>query len=282
MSYHPQILRPLTLNAVIEPGLIMGDCSRQLRLFDRRGVLEAWTWINLPAALPARVTKGVAYIIPVADPEGGTHYVVTRLDVREDMEAFAIAPPSFGLTDADVFAARDLMEGVHEPALRQLLGDVFSHPNVFFDFWQAPHAPLGEVASLLRRAVALGSHFQQHAQLSPIDRDLGVVYAVLREIGHVWLHAVEPTEATCKAGVRIALSELDGPLTHFEAVCPGPGAVLRELLRAPLQAPTGRRAKALLRIAAQACSPSITDGSNVVDFPPSHRTADATSLVTAE
>jgi len=252
MNHHPQIHRPITLNAVAQPGRLLPDHSRQVMLYHDRGVLEAWYWGELPVALPGRLLKAVAYIVPVYDPkEKDTHYVVTRFDWCENMDAFALAAPTLGTQADDVYRCRDLIAGVQHPAVRRLLSDVFTEPSVFFGFWTAPCLPSIAEGSLVRNAVALGEHFRDRAFLPQDHRDLGVAYAILRDIGNVWSHAAKDSGGSHTNTLRLALERLDGPLTHFDAVCPVYAPVLHELIHACKRAPTNQRAKVLLRYASE-------------------------------
>lgn len=252
MSCHPSILRPITLNVVVQPGQMLPEHSRQMQLYGDREVVDVWYWGDLPTAIPSRLRKAVAYLVPVNDAEeDDTHYVVTRFDWRDSMEAFALAPISLGNDPEDVYRGRDLMQCVQHPAVRELLSDVFTEPSVFYDYWTAPNRPLAEPGSLVRNAVALGEHFRDRAFLPRDHRDLGIAYAVLRDIGNVWFHSAEDSARARADAVRIALHKLDGPLAHFEAVCPEYSVILRELLLASTRAPKNPRSQVLLHYASE-------------------------------
>ncbi|WP_298577239.1 hypothetical protein [uncultured Luteimonas sp.] len=252
MNPHPQILRPRTLNVVVQPGQLLPEHSHQVKLYSERRVVDAWYWGDLPAALPGRLRKAVAYLVPVDDrDENRTHHVVTRFDWFEDMEAFNLVPDTFGTDAEDVYRGRELMDWVKHPAIRQLLSDVFTEPDVFFNYWTATHRPLAEAGSLVRNAVVFGEHLRNRTFLTRDLLDLGIAYAVLRDIGNVWYQTSDDSPNTRRKALSGMLQKLKGPLAHFKSTCPEYAPILRELLLAPARPITDRRAQILLRYASE-------------------------------
>lgn len=252
MNPHPQILRPRTLNVVVEPCQMLPDHSRQVRLYSERSIVDAWYWGDLPAALPCRLRKAVAYLVPVYDgEENRTHFVITRFDWFEDMEAFALVPDGFGTDPEDVHRGRELMDWVKHPAIRHLLSDVFTEPDVFYNYWTATHRPRAEAGSLVRNAVVLGEHLRKRTFLTRDLLDLGIAYAVLRDISNVWYQISDDCPNARRKALSVMAQKLEVPLAHFRATCPEYASILRDLLLAPLRSVTDRRAQILMRYASE-------------------------------
>jgi len=250
MNPHPQILRPQTRNVVVEPGQMLPDHSRQMRLYGEGRIDDAWYWGDLPAAIPGRLRKAVAYLVPVYDQEDNrTHLVITRFDWCDDMEAFVLVPDTFGVEPEDVYRGRDLMDSVKHAAIRQLLGDVFTEPDVFFNYWTATRHPPADAGSLVRNAVTLGEHLRNKPFLAGDLLDLGIAYAVLRDISNVWYQSSDDCPRSRRRALSMMANKLSGPLAHFKATSPEYASILRDLLLAPLRPVKDRRAQILMRYA---------------------------------
>lgn len=283
MSHYPSLLHPIHISAVIEPGEIHPEACQQIRIIHEHGVLDSWTWAKIPTAPTARLRKAVAYLIPVGDVERGLH-VVTHFDWSHTMDPFGLTPESFGTTDDVVYRCREVVDIMTTKPLRQFLSDVFSTPEVFYNYWQTPLHHRGAPGGRALADVALAEAIRDTRAIPAGDRDLAIAFAMLRRIGDVW--CLQDTWRGLDAQDLVALSQLDGPFDQLASEVPALATALRQLLlaqRAPIRDAQAQRIQALLtRVeASQALlggselnvQPHSSDeydevgGKNIIDFP---------------
>lgn len=285
MSHYPSLLHPITINAVIEPGEIHPEACQQIRVIHEHGVFDSWTWAPIPAAPIARLRKAVAYLIPVGEAERGLH-VATRFDWSHTMDPFSLTPESFGATDDVVYRCREVVDTMTTKPLRRFLSDVFSTPEVFYNYWRTPLHHRGASGGLALAAVALAEAIRDTRAIPAGDRNLAVTFAMLHRIGDIWcLQDTWNGLGTLQQDL-VALSQLDGPFDQLASEAPALATALRQLLlaqRAPIRDAQAQRVRTLVARVETSLAllggfehnvqPYVSDehdevaGENIIDFP---------------
>lgn len=249
MSHHPTLPHALTLNAVIEPGLIHHDGCQQVRLVHEHGFLDALTWEPMPQVPAGCLRKAISHLIPVGQAEHGLH-VVTRFDWCHTIDPLSLVPRSFGSTDNVVARCREIVNAVATPPLRGFLGDVFNTPDVFYRYWDTPSEQDAAPGGLALAAVSLAEAVRDTRGVSVDERDLAITFALMHHVGHVWwlrdgwsdgYEILQPEHA--------ALRHLYGPFDELTFRAPALAAALRELMldqRSPARNATARAVKKLI------------------------------------
>jgi hypothetical protein len=85
---------------------------------------------------------------------------------------------------------------IRSVSLRRFLSDVFSIPVVYRNFWTCPasqkhhHAYAGGLAD---HSVEMAEDMAAVARLTETERELGIVYALLHDIGKLWCYVDDGT-----------------------------------------------------------------------------------------
>ncbi len=249
MSHFPSLLHPIHISAVIEPGQIHPEACQQIRIIHEHGIFESWTWAPIPAPPVARLRKAVAYMVPVGEVERGIH-VVTHFDWSHTMDPFSLTPESFGATDDLVYRCREVLDTMTSKPLRQFLSDVFSTPEVFYNYWRTPLHHRGAPGTLALDAVALAEVIRDTRAVSADDRDLAITFAMLRRIGDVWCLQDTWNGLGTRQQDLVALGQLDGPFDQLAYETPTLATALRQLMlaqRAPVRDTQAQRVRALVK-----------------------------------
>ena len=217
--------RPITLDAVIEPGLISGDGLQSVRLIHSGGELMAWSWNHIEPASTASVLTATVHVNPFGLPLGLTS-IIERIQCRPDMPVTGLIPDTEGV-DGLAGRFRTLIRQMRHPGLQQLLQDVFVLRQMFYDYWKATIPVDGQECSLAEHSIRSAELVQCSVGLSSFQRSLGVAFALLRDAGQAW-----PAAQWLDGSHALhLLQQVQGAISHLAQQYPEDADVLVELLQ---------------------------------------------------
>ena len=230
MDNLPPNVFAFTLDAAIECSEVFDEGLNHLRLHQADGTIEAWSWTR-PTPTAEQVLKGTISVIPMDTTEGSTH-AVARIDLKADLDVFALIPDAFGRTEGVVYRCRDVADACSTPALRQFLSETFSVPKVFSSFWTSPaskdhHTFAGGLAE---HSIGIAESIRDTPRLGATERDIGMAYALLHRIGQVWCSDPEAGHLNPLGHELVGLGKLHAPLERLMQSWPDGAIALRSLL----------------------------------------------------
>jgi 3'-5' exoribonuclease len=215
-----------------------GGSYLALTLGDRSGQVMALAWENVEQ-IAARCAVGAVLRVKgrVQRYNQKLQLVVNRV---AEVEADGIDESLFvraSSCDPDRLWARliELVEGVGDPDLRQLLFRIFSDPDVEARFRVSPAARGMHHAyrsGLLEHTVSMTTAVDMLAGHYGVDRDMAVVGALLHDLGKVWELELTPTVEYTDDGrllghLSMAVLEIDRHISDLERF---PAELRRQLL----------------------------------------------------
>jgi len=240
MSKQLLLSRPITVDAVLEPGPTSGDGLQLVRLIRAGGELHAWSWIHVEPSNADSVLTATVHVNPFEHPLG-LMSIIERIQWRPDMLITDLIP---GAADGDGLAHRfrTLIQQLGHPGLQQLLQDVFVLRNMFYGYWTATISVDGQACSLAEHAIRNAELVQRSLGLSCVQRSLGVAFALLRNAGRAWPAGQWPDGHHA----LLLLRQIQGTTTHLAQHYPEDADVLVELLQQEYRLSLSSSAKAIL------------------------------------
>lgn len=184
MNKQSVILHPTSIDGVFEPGIISGDGLQAVRLMHADGVLTAWTWDHIPVS-PASLLSGTAEIHPAGFPHGSVP-IIEHVQWEPTMQVVDMIPTTFARKSDTIPRFKRLVGRLLHPGLHQLLHDVFAIPTLFRDYWTAAYDEVDSIGEVAETAVATAELIERSLDLYSFEREVGVVFALLREAGRAW------------------------------------------------------------------------------------------------
>ena len=184
MNKQSVILHPISVDGVLEPGIINGDGLQAVQLMHADGVLTAWTWDHIQA-VPGTLLSGTAEIRPAGFPRG-SFPIIERVRWEPTMQVVEVIPSTFARKNDTIPRFKRLVSRLFHPGLHQLLHDVFAIPALFHDYWIAAYDDVDSIANVAETAVAVAELVERSLDLPSYEREVGVVFALLREAGRAW------------------------------------------------------------------------------------------------
>lgn len=184
MNKQSLILHPTSVDGVFEPGIISGDGLQAVRLMHADGVLTAWTWDHIPVSSTG-LLSGTAEIRPAGFPHGSVP-LIEHVQWEPTMRVVDLIPTTFARKSDTILRFKRLVDRLFHPGLNQLLHDVFAMPTLFRDYWTAAYDEVNSVGEVAETAVATAELIERSLDLYSFEREVGVVFALLREAGRAW------------------------------------------------------------------------------------------------
>lgn len=239
MPQEPVMAKPIPLPAIFhldgvveyEP-VLRDEPLRALTLSHRDGRMLCRTGINEDAPPPNRVRKAhVTFTFGSSD--GDEVPIVTTIDAKPGLEVFELIPDDAGRDEHIVQRFRDIADQLAGGPLRKFVSDVFSIPDVFRCFWTCPgsqqhhHARPGGLAE---HSIEIAEQVVTMDRLDLKDRDIGTVFALLHDIGKIWLYTDKDSPWNRVGHEILGLQHVMEPLALLEAEWPDAAAALAVLL----------------------------------------------------
>ena len=178
------IPHPVSVDGVFEPDIISGDGLQAVRVMHADGVLTAWTWDHIPASVGS-LLSGTAEIRSAGFPRGSVP-IIERVRWVPAMQVVDVIPSTLARKSDTVPRFKRLVSRLFHPGLHQLLHDVFAIPSLFHDFWTAAYDDPDSIGEVAETAVATAELLECSLELSSFEREVGIVFALLREAGRAW------------------------------------------------------------------------------------------------
>lgn len=176
----------------------------------------------------ARVT-----LIPCAI-DRDIHWVATRIDYEPEAPIIDLIPETLGNDDTIVLRFRELVGGIDNLPLAELINRIWKLRTVFRNFWTCPasqghhHAYRGGLAS---HSIAMAERVAQTPALKGTDRDIGVTYALLHDLGKLWCYGERGHEPMAQLGHElVGLARLNSALDVLHHEWPDGAVAVRSLL----------------------------------------------------
>lgn len=176
------------VNAVLEPGAPDDDGSVSVKLFNRQGLTQVVTWVPVEVAFDDRVTKATVEYLEI-ETDHAPLRIATRVTMRDDIEVFTLIPFSKGHDELIVDRFCAVVEAIERAPLRWFLSEVFTLRRIYGGFWTATasanhhHAYVGGLAD---HSIEMAEQVREHGEIPARDREIGIVYALLHDIGKLW------------------------------------------------------------------------------------------------
>lgn len=221
------------LDGVVEYQLaVPGEPLRALTVSHRDGCLHCRTGLPEAAPPPGKVWKAhVTFAFGSSDHREVP--IVTTIDADPGLEVFELMPDDAGLDGDIVQRFRDVAGHLGGSPLRGFISDVFSMPDVFHCFWTCPgsqHHHHARPGGLAEHSIGMAEQVAAMEHLDVKDRDIGTVFALLHDIGKIWLYAAEHSPWNRVGHEILGLQHVMEPLTSLEREWPDAAAALAVLL----------------------------------------------------
>lgn len=125
------------------------------------------------------------------------------------------------------------MDAIQTPALRHFLSDVYSVAEVYDYYWTCPasqshhHAYRGGLAD---HSVEMAENVCDTPRLSVIERDVGMVHALLHDVGKIWCYDENLSHLKPMGHELVGLAKLHAQFEELENHWPDGAVALRSLL----------------------------------------------------
>lgn len=206
-----------------------GQC---VELHYQDGILGAWSWWPPHHAKPRHVLKANVGFLSLAVPDGHSGLLV-YVEPDDELDVFALIPPDAGHNNDTVLRLRDVVDACQTTALRRFLSNAFSLEPVYRWFWTCPgsqrhhHAYKGGLAD---HSIEMAEHVQASTALDPSQRDLGIAFALVHDLGKIWLYDDDNQHLRPMGHQFTGLVKLQEPLDQLESEWPDGATILRTLL----------------------------------------------------
>lgn len=245
------VLPTLTFPAIVEvlPGRDPAHGQR-CRIYHQDGWGEAWTWLDLCFMTPPGLHRGIATTLDV----GLLAEDVLLLSLRKDpaLTLTSLLPQCLCPIPGVLRRTTRLIDSLDSAALRGFLADALLQQEVLHGFWTSPasrrdhHAHPGGLAE---HSLDVATMVATAAGLPDEDRELGIAFALLHDIGKVWCYdprIARPVDSRDHEAHGFA--QLQRALHTLCNKAPRIGARMRELLGGPRAPREGRYPLAIGRI----------------------------------
>lgn len=118
-------------------------------------------------------------------------WVVMEIEDAPNAFVFDLIPDCFGMDTSIVLRLRQVVARVESSPLREFLSNVFSLSMVYRYFFKCPasqwhhHARAGGLAT---HSIEMAEWVAGNPELTGTDRDIGIVFALLHDIGKLWCY----------------------------------------------------------------------------------------------
>ncbi len=204
-----------------------------LKLYDRSGVREAGTCLPPTPPTGERMRKAWVTLAPTCEV-GRKQLIVLGADEYNDIASYDLIPNDFGQEEDTVKRLRMLIRDIGSQAMEKFLDDVFCLRTVFHRFWIWPasrghhHARRGGLAA---HSIEMAEWVANTDHMSAEERDIGVAYALLHDIGKLWCYRKGGYTEFHKLGHEIAgLTHINTELDDLHGQWPDGCIALRSLL----------------------------------------------------
>ncbi len=206
----------------------------RLDLVDAGGYRRAGSWMfPFPGKGEKYVRKAeVTALAAAIDPE--TSWLVTETNRRKDIDVFGLIPDDFGPLPGTVQRVRDLVDSIETRPLREFLSDAFSLIEMFHSYWTCPasqnhhHDYRGGHAL---HSIEMAEWVAETPRLGIVDRDIGIAYALLHDVGKLWCYTEYGREHLLASDHElVGVAKLNDALEDLQEKWPGGAVSLRSLL----------------------------------------------------
>lgn len=275
MKMKPGELAYHSLDAVIDIQEKTGESMRHLEILTRDEVYRGVTWLLPQRLADPFVRKAKVTVVPVRCTDGEEPlYIVTDLQDLTDQDVFNFIPDRFGRHEGIVFRCRDVVDAIHSPAMRHFVSTVFSLSAVYRYFWTCPASQKHHhsfAGGLALHSVEMAESVMDTPHLSEVERDFGIVYALLHDAGKIWCYREDGAYGDPLGHEMATLDNLHEPLRQLAKEWPDASVAMRSLLsglwkrsgRKPIMA-VGKLVQALDQVSTEQ---DLRRGQNVVHLP---------------
>jgi hypothetical protein len=225
MNKQSVILHPMSVDGVFEPDIISGDGLQAVKLMHADGVLTAWTWEHIQVT-PGSLLSGTAEIRPAGFPHDSVP-IIERIRWEPAMQVVDVIPSTFARKNDTIPRFKRLVSRMFHPGLHQLLHDVFAIPALFQDFWSAAYDEADSIGEVAEAAIATAERVEGSPYLFSFGRNVGIVFALLREAGRAWPR--QWWQDHCPA--LHCLAQIQGAIETLSQEYPEEAATLTELMQ---------------------------------------------------
>lgn len=255
--YHPVIHGVIEIRAAAD-----GDMN-VVEIHTRDESYRGVTWLPAQPAEPDCVQKARVTTVPVMI-EGVDEpiYIVTSVEDTPDRDVFDLIPDRFGRDEGVVYRCRDAVDIIQSAALRRFMSSVFSLTPVFRYYWTCPASQRhhhSRAGGLALHSVEMAEGIVKTPHLSIVERDFGIAYALLHDVGKIWCYRTDGRYGDPLGHEMAALNHLHAPLWRLAADWPDAAVAMRSFLSGlwkqsghrPIMA-VGRLVQALDQVSAEA------------------------------
>ncbi len=211
------------------------DHGLRCRLYHQDGWCDAWTWLSLDTTPPAALHWGT-----VTTMEVGKHqddYLL--LGLREDVDPplSQLLPEQLCPIPGLLRQTTRLIDSLRIAPLRYFVTRALLQHDVLQGYWTSPASRgnhHGFPGGLAQHSLEIATMVASVEKLSPEDRELGIVFALLHDYGKIWCYdpiAFDPVNP--REHEAHGLSRLEFDLIYLTRQDPRLGALMRELLGGP-------------------------------------------------
>lgn len=241
----------LTFPAVIEtlPGRSL-DHGLRCRIYHEAGHCDAWTWLNLDSAPPGVLHWGAATTMEIGHHTHDLLLLGLLDDIRPPLSS--MLPETLCPIPGVLRQTTRLIDSLQNEPLRDFVTRALLTEEPLHGFWTSPasrrdhHAYPGGLAE---HSLEVATMLATASGLPAVDRELGIVFALLHDFGKLWCYepitfdAIDP-----RMHEEFGLSQLQDALSHLSREDERLGALMRELLGGPRSSRPSRYPLAIGRI----------------------------------
>ncbi len=205
----------------------------RLEVHTKDGIRNAATWFSPPHEEGPQMRKGYITLLASAF-DSDIQWVTTHIQDAQDTIIFDLIPDAFGADESIVQRLRQVIGRIEADALFEFLSHVFSLRIIYRHFWKCPasqahhHAYLGGLAI---HSIEMAERVADTPGLNSTDRDIGIVFALLHDIGKLWCYGeIEATPFEKLGHELVGFTKLNGALDVLEGTWPDAAIALRSLL----------------------------------------------------
>jgi hypothetical protein len=210
------------------------DSNGALRctLYHQGGTYDAWTWMEKLSYPPYPVFYGHVSTVEIA--ARGADYLLLDFTPASNIPFTSLLWDRFCPIDGVVAQSASLIDGLSIPALREFVAGALLRPDALRGYWESPasrrnhHAYPGGLAF---HSLEVATMVATSTGLPDVDRELGIVYALLHDYGKIWCYdprleaPVDPRDHEACGREKLAFD-----LAMLQMFEPDLGARMEELL----------------------------------------------------
>lgn len=191
-----------------------------------------YSWVDAGHLDPAYVHKARIELESTAGPKEPIYYV-SRIDLDNTIEVFSLIPHKFGCHEGIVYRFLDTVEAIQSRALRTFLSDAFTLRTVYRNYWTCPasqrhhHSYRGGLAL---HSIEMAESVVKIPHLSATERDFGVVFSLLHDIGKIWCYGSDRPYTDWPDHETAAVECLAEPLGRLQHAWPDAAYAIGSLL----------------------------------------------------